>query len=90
MLVDEKLNCVLETEPYERTGTRKGYRNCRRSRTLKTWTGSLEPLASRDREGHFQTELFERYHSQGPRGHRGPLRHRVLYIPVLSAYPAAG
>jgi len=60
-LLDKELSCFLEAGPYERTQARKGYRNGRRLRTLKTRVGSVELLVPRDREGRFQTELFERY-----------------------------
>lgn len=60
-LLETELDRFLEAGPYERTQTRKGYRNGRRLRTLKTRVGSVELLVPRDREGRFQTELFERY-----------------------------
>lgn len=60
-LLETELCRFLEAEPYERTQTRKGYRNGRRPRVLKTRVGSVELLVPRDREGRFQTELFERY-----------------------------
>jgi transposase-like protein len=60
-LLDTELDCFLEAGPYERTPARKGYRNGRRARTLKTRVGSVELMVPRDREGRFQTELFARY-----------------------------
>lgn len=59
--LNTELNCFLEAGPYERIQTRRGYRNGRRPRTLKTRVGSVELRVPRDREGRFQTELFERY-----------------------------
>lgn len=60
-LLQTELDGFLEAEPYERTPDRKGYRNGRRPRTLMTRVGSVELLVPRDREGRFQTDLFERY-----------------------------
>jgi putative transposase len=60
-LLDTELDRFLQAGPYERTQNRKGYRNGRRPRTLVTRVGSVELLVPRDREGRFQTELFERY-----------------------------
>ena len=51
----------LQAEPYERTRERRGYRNGYKPRLLKTHVGTIELLVPKDREGHFQTELFERY-----------------------------
>jgi transposase-like protein len=51
----------LEAEPYERTRERRGYRHGYKPRLLKTRVGTLELLVPKDREGQFQTELFERY-----------------------------
>jgi len=60
-LLQTELDRFLEAGPYERTQSRKGYRNGRRPRTLMTRVGSVELLVPRDREGRFQSELFERY-----------------------------
>jgi len=60
-LLDTELDRFLAAGPYERTQNRRGYRNGRRPRTLMTRVGSVELLVPRDREGRFQTELFERY-----------------------------
>lgn len=51
----------LGAKPYERTGERKGYRNGHRVRILTTAVGDLTLLVPQDREGTFQTSLFERY-----------------------------
>ena len=40
---------------------RRGYRNGFKPRQLKTRIGTLELMIPQDREGTFQTELFERY-----------------------------
>ena len=68
-LVQRTVQQVLEAEmtsflgagTYERNGTRRGWRNGYKPRTLKTRVGELELLVPKDRDGEFQTELFERY-----------------------------
>jgi putative transposase len=68
-LVERVVQQVLEAEmtsflgagSYERTGERRGWRNGFKPRVLKTRVGKLELLVPKDREGEFQTELFERY-----------------------------
>ncbi|MGA9061629.1 MAG: transposase [Terracidiphilus sp.] len=68
-LVERAEQQVLETErtsflgagSYERSGERRGWRNGFKPRVLKTRVGKLELLVPKDREGQFQTELFERY-----------------------------
>ena len=51
----------LQANSYERTPSRTGYRNGYKPRQLKTRVGNLELLIPQDREGTFQTELFEKY-----------------------------
>jgi putative transposase len=51
----------LSAEPGEQTDDREGYRNGSYQRTLTTRIGSLKLEVPRDREGTFQTKLFERY-----------------------------
>ena len=48
-------------EPGEQTNQRQGYRNGSYERNLTTRIGSLKLEVPRDRDGTFQTELFERY-----------------------------
>jgi len=68
-LVQRTVEQVLEAEmtsflgagSYERTGDRRGWRNGYKPRTLKTRVGELELTVPKDRDGEFQTELFERY-----------------------------
>jgi len=60
-VMDEELTAFLGAESYERTGDRQGYRNGYKPRQLKTRVGTLELVVPKDREGRFQTELFERY-----------------------------
>lgn len=60
-LLEEELTAFLNAEPYTRTEERRGYRNGYKPRTLKTRVGRLDLMVPKDREGRFQTELFERY-----------------------------
>ena len=68
-LVREILQEVLETEmdealgaeKGERTANRRGYRSGYYGRTLVTRVGKLELRVPQDRQGHFRTEVFERY-----------------------------
>jgi len=69
VLLEPVLNQILQAEmadylgaePGERTDDRQGYRNGSYQRKLATRVGTLELEVPRDREGTFQTELFERY-----------------------------
>jgi len=60
-VLEEELTSFLNAEPYTRTEERRGYRNGYKPRTLKTRVGRLELMVPKDREGRFQTELFEKY-----------------------------
>jgi len=60
-VLEEELTAFLKAEPYTRTEERRGYRNGYKPRTLKTRIGRLELMVPKDREGRFQTELFEKY-----------------------------
>ncbi len=68
-LVERVVQQVLEAEmtsflgagSYERNAERRGWRSGFKPRVLKTRVGKLELLVPKDREGQFQTELFERY-----------------------------
>ena len=68
-LVESILNQILEAQvtdqlralPYERSEERQGYRNGYRSREMKTRVGPLELQIPRVRDGHFSTEMFQRY-----------------------------
>jgi len=51
----------LGAEPGEQTDNRRGYRNGSYQRKLTTRVGTIELEVPRDRDGTFQTELFERY-----------------------------
>ena len=60
-IMEEELTSFLQAETHERTQDRKGYRNGYKPRMLTTRLGRMELLIPKDREGRFQTELFERY-----------------------------
>ena len=68
-IVERVLQEMLEAEmtehigaaPYERSATRKGHRNGRKPRTLRSRVGTLNLLVPQDREGAFSTRLFSRY-----------------------------
>jgi transposase-like protein len=60
-ILQSELSEHLRAEPEERTDSRRGYRNGSYRRKLTTRVGTLELEVPRDREGTFQTELFERY-----------------------------
>ena len=60
-VLEEELTAFLNAEPYTRTEERRGYRNGYKPRTLKTRVGRLDLMVPKDREGRFQTELFEKY-----------------------------
>ena len=69
VLLEPILNQILQAEmtdylgakPGERTDDRRGYRNGSYKRQLTTRVGRLELEVPRDREGEFQTALFQRY-----------------------------
>jgi len=69
VLLERVMNEMMEAElsehigasPSEQTDDRRGYRNGHYQRKLTTRVGTLELEVPRDREGTFQTELFERY-----------------------------
>lgn len=60
-LLEEELTAFLNASPYDRTEERRGYRNGYKPRTLTTRVGRLELMVPKDREGQFQTALFEKY-----------------------------
>jgi putative transposase len=60
-VLEAEMSSFLGADSYERTGERRGYRNGYKPRTLKTRVGELELMVPKDRDGQFQTELFERY-----------------------------
>jgi transposase-like protein len=60
-ILQAEMTFCLGAEPGERTDGRQGYRNGSYKRKLTTRVGRLELEVPRDREGRFQTALFERY-----------------------------
>ena len=64
-LLQAEMSEYLRAEPGERTTDRRGWRNGSYKRRLTTRVGTLTLEVPRDREGTFQTALFERYqHAQ--------------------------
>lgn len=69
VLLEKVMNEILQSEmtehlgaePGEQTDDRRGYRNGSYERTLTTRVGTLKLEVPRDRDGTFQTKLFERY-----------------------------
>ena len=63
----EELDAVIGVGWGESSPKRKGYRNGFYRRDLVTSSGRLEDLkVPRDREGHFHTQVFERYRRYEP------------------------
>lgn len=60
-VLEGEIETFLNAGPYERTGERKGYRNGYKPRTFKTRVGTLDLQIPKDREGNFQTSVFEKY-----------------------------
>ncbi len=59
--LEEEFRATIGAERYERSNSRTGYRNGSYPRTLNTRVGRIELQVCRDRDGVFQTELFQRY-----------------------------
>ena len=63
-VLDAEMADHLQAAPHEQTDRRQGYRNGSYTRQLTTRVGTLRAPAMevpRDREGTFQTHLFDRY-----------------------------
>ena len=60
-ILETEMDEALGTEKGERTANRRGYRSGYYGRTLVTRVGKLELRVPQDRQGHFRTEVFERY-----------------------------
>ncbi len=60
-VLESEMDEALGAEKGERTPTRRGYRAGYYGRTLITRVGKLELRVPQDRQGHFRTEVFERY-----------------------------
>lgn len=59
--LENEITEFLQAAPYERAEERKGHRNGYKPRMLRTRVGTLNLLVPKDRDGCFQTRLFERY-----------------------------
>src|SRR6201994_181822 len=60
-VLEAEMDEALGAEKGERTTSRRGYRSGYYGRTLVTRVGKLELRVPQDRQGHFRTEVFERY-----------------------------
>jgi transposase-like protein len=60
-VLEVEMTSFLGADNYERGPERRGWRNDYKPRTLKTRVGELELMVPKDRDGEFQTEMFERY-----------------------------
>lgn len=60
-VLEAEMTSFLGADSYERGPERRGWRNGYKPRMLKTRVGELELMVPKDRDGEFQTELFERY-----------------------------
>jgi putative transposase len=60
-ILEAEMDEALGAEKGERSANRRGYRSGHYPRTLMTRVGKLELRVPQDRQGHFRTELFERY-----------------------------
>jgi len=68
----EELDALIGVGWGESSPKRKGYRNGSYTRDLGTTSGRIEDLqVPRDREGHFHTQVFERYRSSEPQVAQG-------------------
>ena len=60
-VLEAEMEEAVGAEKGERTPNRLGYRSGYYNRTLMTRVGKLELRVPQDRQGHFRTEVFERY-----------------------------
>ena len=60
-IMESEMNAHLGAEKSERGEERLGYRNGYRDRTLETRIGAIDLSVPRDRDGLFETNIFERY-----------------------------
>src|ERR1017187_10703885 len=60
-VLEAEMTSFLGAETYERNDERRGWRNGYKPRILKTRVGELELMVPKDRDGEFQTELFDCY-----------------------------
>lgn len=59
--LEKEFDRFIGAQPWQRSSERRGLRNGRKPRRLKTRVGTLELMVPKDREGRFQPTLFERY-----------------------------
>ena len=59
--MEKEFESFLGAAPWQRSQERRGWRNGRKERKLKTRVGTLELRVPKDREGRFQPSLFARY-----------------------------
>ena len=62
-VLEAEMSEALRAEKSERAESRLGYRSGYYVRSLITRVGKIELRVPQDRQGHFSTELFERYHA---------------------------
>ena len=62
-VLEAEMSEALRAEKSERAESRLGYRSGYYVRSLITRVGKIELRVPQDRQGHFSTELFERYQS---------------------------
>jgi len=60
-VLEQEMTEAIGAEKGERSPERLGYRSGHYSRSLLTRVGKLELRIPQDRQGHFSTQLFERY-----------------------------
>jgi transposase-like protein len=60
-VLEAEMDEALGASKSERTPNRRGYRSGHYSRSLITRVGKIELRVPQDRQGHFRTEVFERY-----------------------------
>lgn len=77
----EELKQFLGAAWGECTPKRKGYRNGTYTRDLATSSGPIEELeVPRDREGHYHTQVFDRYRRYEPQVAEGPTQMFVAGV----------
>ncbi len=64
-VMEAEMDEVVGAEKGQRRASRTGYRSGHYRRTLVTRVGRIELRVPQDREGRFQTEVFERYQRSG-------------------------
>lgn len=60
-IMESEMNAHIGADKSERTDDRLGYRNGHRTRELQTRVGTIDLMVPRDRDGLFETNIFERY-----------------------------